>query len=323
MNKRRFLKISAMGGAAALAASCERVKGLGQKAEEKESKWNGVLFGAEAEMVFNHMTAEEAQHVIPQLVHEIKRLESLFSLYQAASPINEFNSKGFLNSVDPAFKDLMMQTARIYQKTEGAFDPTIQSYWRALLKAHEEHRELEPIEREQALELVDFRLLDFSGPGFRFRKEGMAVTFNGIAQGFITDRIHQMLKAAGFQNILINLGEYRALGGSDGGKPWLIRLREQGRFGSLAGNQIELSDGALAVSSGAGFRFSATGSMHHLINPKTGQCFDSNRTVAVKASTATEADALSTACAVITPEKAVALVEKFEGAQLIYDSMIS
>ena len=152
----------------------------------------------------------------------------------------------------------------------------------------------------------------------------MAMTLNGIAQGYITDKIHALLSDYGFTNILINLGEYRALGNREDAKPWKIHLREEGRFGKLAGEILELSDGvALAVSSGAGYRFSATGKDHHLINPHDGSCYDASRTIAIQAPDATTADALATACSVTSPEKAAALIERFPGCILLTDTMVS
>lgn len=45
-----------------------------------------------------------------------------------------------------------------------------------------------------------------------FERPGMQLTLNGIAQGFITDHISTRLKDAGYQHVLVELGETRAIG---------------------------------------------------------------------------------------------------------------
>ena len=38
----------------------------------------------------------------------------------------------------------------------------------------------------------------------------MAITLNGIAQGYATDQIVSLLKKSGVHNALVNIGEYAA-----------------------------------------------------------------------------------------------------------------
>ena len=49
-------------------------------------------------------------------------------------------------------------------------------------------------------------------PKVRFALPGMAITLNGIAQGYITDRIATLLQDAGMGDVLLDIGEVRALG---------------------------------------------------------------------------------------------------------------
>ena len=45
----------------------------------------------------------------------------------------------------------------------------------------------------------------------------MAITLNGIAQGFITDRIADLLRNEGFEQAVVDLGEWRDAWESSGG----------------------------------------------------------------------------------------------------------
>ena len=46
----------------------------------------------------------------------------------------------------------------------------------------------------------------------------MAITLNGIAQGYITDKVGDLLRAAGFEHVLVNMGEQLAIGPKWSGK---------------------------------------------------------------------------------------------------------
>lgn len=321
MKRRRFIQISAL-APALLTPACDRVREA-QDNKPQQMQWRGILLGTNAQITFQQISPAQAQQIFYQITQEVKRLENLFSLYEMSSVLSILNTNGKVLNTQPEFSELVRRALNISAITEGVFDPTIQSYWTKLQVAHSDNHPLTDAERKTALELVNYRDVLQTGTEIKYAKPGMQMTLNGIAQGFITDKIHDQLKSLGFTNVLINLGEFRALGAREGTKPWKLHLREGGKYGHLAGEIIELTDGALAVSSGAGYKFSATSDEHHIISPLDGRSLPADRTVAITAPDATTADALSTTCAIVSPEKAAALVERFKGAQIIHDSMVS
>ena len=66
----------------------------------------------------------------------------------------------------------------------------------------------------------------------------MAITLNGIAQGYITDRLAARLRDMGFEQVLIEAGEIYALSSDT---PWRV---------GVAGSDRQLADRAVATSSG-------------------------------------------------------------------------
>ena len=133
-----------------------------------------------------------------------------------------------------------------------------------------------------------------SGDRIALVKRGAAITLNGIAQGYATDRVVERLCGAGLSATLVNIGEIRAIGARPDGTPWRIGLADPDRPGVLT-ETVDLVDRAVATSAGAGFRFDSKGRFTHLFDPATGRSPSLYRTVSVIAPTATEADALSTA----------------------------
>ena len=112
---------------------------------------------------------------------------------------------------------------------------------------------------------------------------GMSLTLNGIAQGYITDRVTAFLRQSGYQNVLVHLGETYGAGHKSSGQPWraLIDGTEE---------RIDLTDYALATSGSP-----AGSSITHLFDPGTARTASLYNTVSVTAPTAMLADGLSTA----------------------------
>jgi thiamine biosynthesis lipoprotein len=117
---------------------------------------------------------------------------------------------------------------------------------------------------------------------------------NGIAQGFITDRIADLLRAEGMDHVLIDLGEMRSIGTHPAGRPWHVGVADPADPVRIA-ERIDIANMAVATSGGYGTRFDASGRYNHLIDPRTGGCSPAAGSVTVIARDATTADAASTA----------------------------
>ncbi len=304
MNRRRCISILAGSGAAAL-TGCRRPGGA------PATRWHGVLFNAEVDLAVQDLPREEAQGLIERCVAEMQRLERIFSLYVPDSVLCTLNQDGRIANAPAEFVALVEEALSIARKTGGVFDPTVQPYWVWLREAVESGRGVEAGERARRLALVDYRRVWVSGPEVRFEKPAMGMTLNGIAQGWITDRVCELLREAGAEHCLVNLGEFFAIGPQRSGADWQVGLR-----GAGDAEVVALRERALAVSSGAGLFFGTGEGMNHLIDPHSGRCAEDRRLVAVTAADACTADALSTACAVLGDEEARGLVRKWKDATL-------
>jgi thiamine biosynthesis lipoprotein len=146
----------------------------------------------------------------------------------------------------------------------------------------------------EALRLVGWQNVRFGSDLVVFGRRGMALTLNGVAQGYITDRVVDMLREGGIESCLVDMGEIRTRGVHPNGLPWQIAL--QGQTGEvLLPSSIDTANKAVATSGAGGFQFDEDGRCNHLFNPATGHCADPARSLTVVAPTAVAADALSTA----------------------------
>lgn len=280
--------------------------------------WRGSALGAPASMTLVHPDRELARARIDACVREVERLEAIFSLYRADSAVSRLNAAGRLDAPPQELLELLSFALALAQRSGGAFDPTVQPLYRLYAEhfARPDAASGGPPAAavEQARRRVGFAAVDLRPHRIRLRP-GMALTLNGVAQGFVTDRVARLLREAGFDDVLIDLGEARALGHRAGGAPWRAAIADPRQPGATL-LELPLGDApgawpALATSAGSGTRFGSDPRLHHLLDPHTGRSANHHLAVSVAAGQATLADGLSTALSVLEPQRAQALLASY------------
>jgi len=306
VTRRQVLTICAGAGAAALLGPSR-----GQT-KMPAMEWRGQALGGPAHITIRHHDQAVARKLVGYCVGEIERLERIFSLYRSDSEILHLNREGRLDDPSHDFRLLLGEARRYGNLSGGAFDVTVQPLWR-LYSDHFATRPgasegPDPKEIERATALVDYRAIDLDNGRAMLGRPGMEVTLNGMAQGYITDRVADMLRDAGMTNVLVDMGEIRAL---DGGT-WEIGVKDPLGSGHMV-KDLSITGSAVATSAGSGSRFEKTGQFHHLFDPMTGRCASNCLSATAIAPTAMEADALATALAVTPIERTESLVHAFRG----------
>lgn len=261
-----------------------------------------MLFGADVSVSLHGLASEkQAKELSKRCFDEMRRLEQMFSLFAPDSLICRLNRQGLLEDCPDEFAELIAKSNELHKLTDGAFDITIQPLWKAM----DDHDFLTgPMADERmkdALSKVNGKHVRVEERKVWFSKTGMGITLNGIAQGFITDAVTRLLQDHGVERALVNMGEYRAIGSHPEGRQWNLGIRapEAGDDAAMI-DSLSLKRGqALAVSGGYGYAFDSDQRHHHLLHPGTGMSMPADRSIAVTAPTATLADAVSTACAVL------------------------
>ena len=311
--RRRFLRVVA--AAVKLPLVIGTVRALAPKPGVQH--WHGEVLGALSELTLWHPDAAFARRTIVRVRGEIDRFERMFSLYRRDTEISRLNDAGALMKPSPELRSVIEQSQRLGELSGGAFDISVQPLWR-LYEAHFWSRtniqpDIAARARDVARSVVDFRAIDTSTAAIRFARAGMAITLNGIAQGYISDAIADLLRNEGFESAVVDLGEYRTIGRHPDGRPWRIGIHD-GRDGHI-GRTLDLEDTALAVSGGYGTTFEASGRYHHIFDPRTGGSASSLVDVAVIGPRATAADGLATAICVAGEALAPALLAAFPGTR--------
>jgi len=251
--------------------------------------WQGVALGADAQLRIVHPDRKLAEQLVQQAVAEVQRLEQVFSLYRDDSALVRLNDAGILRDAPGDLTRLLATTLQFCAATGGAFDPTVQPLWELYASAIGAGR---PIPRGRSLQAVlarvDWRDVHLDGGDIRLGRPGMRLTLNGIAQGYITDRVTDALRDAGLDHVLVDMGEVRALA------PWRVGLAGDDEARTPL-ETLALRAGAVSTSSGSGTVLDARSGLNHIFDPRTGLSATRWRSVSVQAASATTADALSTA----------------------------
>jgi FAD:protein FMN transferase len=292
LTRRRMIVIAATAAGSAFLTS-------GRTAQAGDPvRWHGSALGAQASIEIYHPDRAEAERLVARCVADVRRLEQQFSLYSAGSAISTLNRTGILVAPDADMVALLKASLLFAGITGGAFDPTVQPLWQLYADHFTSERPdsegPSPQKLTEALAKVGYAGLRVSEDRIALARRGAAITLNGIAQGYATDRVVERLRKAGLSTALVNMGEIRAIGARQEGTPWRVGLADPERP-SVVTETIDLVNRAVATSAGAGFRFDASGRFTHLFDPATGRSPSRYSTVSVMAPTATEADALSTA----------------------------
>lgn len=282
--------------------------------------WEGYALGAQSTIKLAHYTRNEAEKIINIAVSEIKRLERIFSLKVPYSEISILNAKGKLSRPSFDMLSLLTEAKRYSEISEGAFDYTVQPLWSLYSNYFRKNPNSKSGPRfsdiEKQLKLVDYRALEFNPLFVSFDRDGMKLTLNGIAQGYITDRVSDLLRKNGLSNVLVSLGETRALDSHPEGRPWQVDLKDPKSPNSIS-RKINLNNMAVATSGGYGTVFDDSGQFHHLFDPRTGKSAWTHVGVSVISPRATAADALSTALYITEEKDAEKLVRRASGVTAI------
>ena len=219
---------------------------------------------------------ENAEAVADDAVVEIERLEGCWSRFRPESELSELNrSQGRWFPVSPTLWDALDKARWAFSATEGLFDPTVHDrlvdlgYDRtfrdmAATGTEELSASMAPIgfgavvfdDKARAIQLPDDRAIDLGG----------------IGKGLAADLVTASAIAKGATSVCLGLGgDIRVRGpGPDADAAWNIQIQHPVDDRVLG--SFPLIDEALVQSTTLFRRWEHGGrSVHHLIDPRTGQ----------------------------------------------------
>jgi thiamine biosynthesis lipoprotein len=299
-NRRLFLQSLLAGGgllgAGALLSIFPARRALGHGAVSKTRLFMGTMVS----ITVTGADAAVSNEGIERAFRAGCEQEQIFTRFTSSSPLAELNRQGALTDIPPLLQRLLHKASSISQKTGGAFDPTILPVLQ--LVEGKQKRQIPADQLHHALSLVGMEHVDLTGKKLLLRRQGMALSLDGIAKGYIADSMSRELVAAGCPNHCINAGgDIVVSGHKELQQQWRIGISDPHHPNNYL-QVLEAGGGAIATSG-----ISRPGHSH-LINPATGK--DAvQASVTVLAPDCATADALSTAFSVMPPRQALALAD--------------
>ena len=271
----------------------------------------GFALGTQVTIQVSHEDSDLAREAIANAFAAIDEVESSMSIYRPTSQLSQLNDRGELSQASQEFISLLALGQHISQKSQGAFDLTVQPLWALYRKHQQAGTQPTDDELKNIRQWVSWKHIRITGQTIQLRSPQTQLTLNGIAQGYATDRAREELAQAGIKHALIDCGELSPIGGRSKERPWKVGIqhpREEDAFAALTG----LRDRSLATSGDYASHFSADFAQHHIIDPRTGRSPSELASASVVARTATLADALSTTILVLGSVEGLRLIEQFD-----------
>ena len=207
---------------------------------------------------------------------------------------------------------LIERAINISKLCGGAFDITIAPIME-LWKSNEFFYVLpQASEISDKLLLVDYRSILLSEGSVMLAEAGMKLDLGAIAKGYACDSVVEFLISSGVETALLDFGgNIYTYGEKPDGSPWKLGIRSPVIGENDIVCTVTVRDTSVVTSGGYERYFEKDGTIyHHLLNPETGYPADNEiMSVTVINEASTIADALSTACFVLGPERGFELLE--------------
>jgi FAD:protein FMN transferase len=255
-------------------------------------------------------------------INEVKRIENLISDWIPTTQISEINKNAGIQpvKVDEEVFDLVERAIKISKLTNGAFDisyASMDKIWRFDGSMKEMPT---PEAIKKSVEKIGYQniILDKENKTIFLKLTGMKLGLGGIGQGYIADKVKELLQSKGCNSGLVNVsGDINTWGNQPNGELWTVGIvnpmNKNKVFATfpLDNSAVETSGSYEKFVSFNGIRYS------HIIDPRTGYPATGIVSVSVFAKQTEIADALATGIFVLGVEVGLDLVNQLKGIECI------
>ncbi len=275
------------------------------------------VLGTSLSLTMEVKSPSVAKEIEARCLAEIDRLDAVFSRYRDDSELSRFNLQpvGRQFAASPELIEVMAAAERIRVESNGAFDPRSGAIATRWLTAAEHNRRPTDGDREALAAALRNPMIAIEGNQLT-RLTDHAIGLDAIAKGYILDRVCLAVRPFLSTNdgFIINIGgDLRSIGSCR----TRVVITDPRRASEHAAPLVQFtSDADLAIATSGTYRRAhrvGTHSISHLLDPRTARPSDGVLSASVIAPTAMRADALATAVSVLTPDEAIAWIDKNAG----------
>ena len=281
-----------------------------------------ALLGSPFEITVVAKDTVEGNFYVNSAVNEVKRIENLISDWIPTTQISQVNQNAGIVpiKVNNEVFELVERALKISKLTDGAFDISYASMDK-IWKFDGSMKEMpSPEAIKKSVERIGYEkiILDTKNKTIFLKDAGMKLGLGGIGQGYIADKVKEILQAKGCTAGIVNVsGDINTWGSQNDGKPWTVGIVNPVNKNKVFAT-FPLIDSAVETS-GSYEKYVTFNNIRysHIIDPRTGYPATGVVSVSVFAKQTEIADALATGVFVLGVEVGLNLINQLKGIECI------
>jgi thiamine biosynthesis lipoprotein len=239
---------------------------------------SGTAFGTKFAIKYQDDLHRDMAKSVDSLVRSVNKS---LSTYDKTSDISKINQGDTSIIVDDKFKEVYKKSKRIFNETDGVFDPTIGVLVNAWDFGPEKKlKKLDSLKVKELMLQVGFNKVHILKNRIIKENPKTYFDFNAIAKGYGIDVIGRFFESKNIHNYMVEIGgEVRARGKSPSNNNWKIGIEHPNFDGTQSIQKIiELNNESIATSGTyRKFKIDKNGNKYaHILNTKTGYPAKSN-----------------------------------------------
>lgn len=272
--------------------------------------------------VMNITSYGGSEELLDDVEARILELESLFSTTDENSDIYKINENGG-GDASPDTLSLASFALDICDKTGGALDISIYPIVREWGFTTNDFKVPEDSVIKELLKHVDYTKVALDeDKGTITLDEDMMIDLGSVAKGYTGDQIIEILRAAGVQSALLDLGgNIQTLGSKTDGEDWRVAIQDpQNADSDNYLGVLAVSDKAVITSGGYERYFTGDdGKIYwHIMDPSTGRPAQNGLiSVTIVGAKGVYCDSLSTSLFIMGRDDAIAFWKKYQDFDMI------
>ena len=280
--------------------------------------------GSPLQIIFYSEDSIKANTIAEQCFQLVDSLVLIYSDYIDSSELNRLSLQAGTNKyvkVSGALFDILSISKSAYKKSERTFDITLAPVIKIWRNARKQKVFPDSATIKEKLSLTGFNKIkiDEANHTVQLLQQGMQLDLGGIAQGYIAQKIIDLLKNKHIEIALVNVsGDIVVTGLPPGTKGWTVGINVPGKTDDLLKKILIITNKAVTTSGDVYQYLEYNGKRYsHIVDPRTGYGITSQKNVTVIADDGITADWLTKPCSILPVRKAKKLAHSLNAEVLI------
>ena len=275
--------------------------------------------GTRCELQYAAPDRAAGQAFVREAVGWVHAFEAKYSRFRPESLVGRINAAAGRDwvPVDADAERMFALADQIHVLTRGIIDPTMLPLLRLWTYRSTAPRIPSVDEITEAVGKTGWARVRREPGRIYLPEAGMGLDLGGFGKEYAVDRVIDIARAHGVQNVLVDFGhDVRVLGAPPGAPCWAVGVEDPRMPGALR-SRLAVTEAGIATSGDYIRYFEAGGRRFgHIIDPRNGYPVANEcRSVTVVAGSCLEAGLLSTTAFVLGPKEGLDLIEDYFGAE--------